>query len=318
MVQALEQHRSQQDALHQQLQAQRDQLLAAGNSQVRPPRPNVGPSAPTAVAASVPQPVLVQPPAHSHSRMPALPSLQMPSAILTASGDGYPVREAAGALPGVLKTAAPAEQREQPLPWPPPVLPCRTMQQDSLLPHSGMNHSSGQQLWPALPPLLPFPMAEGSSGGSRTGTGGLIDGVAPGAAGVSSLDTSDVVPQLLQHGSYAHFKEQVGARSAHCKMSTMKSMRPGRQPAACRQLLIPVHADGCCCPEGHLDTILLTMAGRSTLQPAARLPQWPGALTRLGSDDAAAIDAVTPTPDRSKTLAAPGRGRIRSIGECNR
>jgi hypothetical protein len=321
-VQALEQHRSQQDALHQQLQAQRDQLLAAGNGQVRPPRPNISASAPTAITASLPQPVPVQPPAHSDSRMPALPSL--PSAILTASGGRYPVREAAGALPGVLKTAAPAEQQEQPLPWPPSLPPCGAMQQDGLLPHTTMYHSSGQQLLPALPPLLPSLTTEGIRGGIHgtvcqpvNGTGGLIDGVAPGAAGVSSLDTSDVVPQLLQYGSYAHFKEQVDAKSAHCTMST-RTIRPDRQPAACRQLLIPVHADGCCCPEGHLVTVFLTTAGRSTLQPAARLPQWPGALTRLGSDDAAALDAVTPTPGRSQTLAAPGRGRIRTIGECNR
>jgi hypothetical protein len=243
VVQALEQHRSHQDALHQQLQAQRTQLLAAGNSQLVLPKQHSSAGAFTALAASEPQlqPVLTQPPARQDSRMPALPSL--PSAILTASGGGYPV-QTAGAQPGALKTAIAAEQQKQALPWLPSVLPCSKVQQDSLLPHNGMMHSSEQQLWPALPPLLPLSMAEGLGGGvfagvcqAVDGTGGLIDGVTPGAAGVSSLDTSDVVPQLLQHGSYAHFKEQVDARSAHCKMSTVKSIRPDHQPAACRQLL---------------------------------------------------------------------------------
>lgn len=248
-MQALEQHRSQQDALHKQLQSQRDRLLASSSGQHLPPQHNSSAGAPTASTAPLPQPVLMQPPAYPDSHMPALPSL--PSAILTASGGGHAVQNVAGALPGVLNAPIPAEQPEQPLPWPPPVLPCGSVAQDRLLPHSGVNHSGGQQLPPALPPLLPNFMAEGFGGGGRggvcqlvNGIGGLGDTGCPRAAGVSSLDTSDVVPQLLQHGSYVHFKEQVRGCWVCALQYLDQDVRQARPSTCC----LPTAADTCACP----------------------------------------------------------------------
>ena len=246
IVQALEQHRSQQDALHQQLQSQRDRLLAGSSGRRLPPQPDSSAGASTASAASRQQPGLVQTPAHLDSHIPALPSL--PSAILTASGGGHPLQDVAGALPGVLNTPLPAEQRGQPLSWPPPVLPFGAVAQDNLLPRSGVHHSTGQQLLPALPPLLPLPVAEGFGEGGRGGVYQLVNGIGgpnhtagPGAPGISSLDTSDMVPQLLQHGSYVPFKEQVGAGSADGNVSS-GAFQASPSACTCRQLLVPTCA----------------------------------------------------------------------------
>lgn len=188
-VQALQQHRRKQEALHMELCAQRDQLVGASTGKPKPPRHSS--SAYTASVPTLPRP----PPASSlASCMPPLPSL--PAAMLHASGDGgRALHEAVGALPAC----------EQPILCPPSV-PCGTGPlQDAAMSPTAQTLNGGHELLPRLPPLLPFSMAEWSE--DRGAARQPVHGVA-----------TDIFLPLPQHGRYGNIKEQVmhGARGGWC------------------------------------------------------------------------------------------------------
>jgi hypothetical protein len=189
-MQALQQHRRKQEALHKELCAQRDQLLQTTSG--RAPLQRQSSSADTATATTLPPPALMQSTTSLAGCMPPLPSL--PAAMLNSTGGGSrSLHEAVGALPG----------QELPLPCLPLLPSGPGLLQDEFKCHIASMPHGKQQEPSVIPPLLAISATEWPDG--RRAVNQPAHGV-----------VSDTLP--LQHGSYANCEDQVmqAARGSRC------------------------------------------------------------------------------------------------------